>query len=227
MHSVVAEDPSHKEFRQTQLVFAVRNECFGESGDPVAVEVAGLDSLFVEPFERWSMTFLPPRGGETTGAYALPIGDRTLCVYLTWDPTTTEKELAAGREIVESIRGQPYGEDGIRINFTLPPGWDTGRPEEVGNTRNHRRSTGNARIIRWKLEAQNHQVPPGEEVFAPSAGFEPATPGLGNLLCIRASEHPKTPMRHRVFAFSRVGAFRCSVSGALGAPGSLWLFRIE
>jgi hypothetical protein len=126
MHSVVAEDPSSNEFRQTQLVFAVRNDCFGESGDPVAVEVAGLDSLHVEPFERWSMTFLPPRGGETTGAYALPIGDRTLCVYLTWDPATTEVELAAGRQIVESIRGQPYGEDGIRINFTLPAGWDTG-----------------------------------------------------------------------------------------------------
>jgi hypothetical protein len=126
MHSVVAEDASSNEFRQTQLVFAVRNDCFGAGGDPVAVEVAGLDSLHVEPFERWSMTFLPPRGGETTGAYALPIGDRTLCVYLTWDPTTTEGELAAGRQVVESIRGQPYGEDGIRINFTLPAGWDTG-----------------------------------------------------------------------------------------------------
>jgi hypothetical protein len=126
MHSVVVEDPSSNQFRQSQLVFAVRNDCFGESGDPVAVEVAGLDSLHVEPFERWSMTFLPPRGSETTGAYALPIGDRTLCVYLTWDPTTTEEELAAGREIVESIRGQPHGEDGIRINFTLPAGWDTG-----------------------------------------------------------------------------------------------------
>jgi hypothetical protein len=126
MHSVVAEDPSSNEFRQTQLVFAVRNDCFGAGGDPVPLAVAGLDGLFVEPYEDSSVMFLTPRGGETTGGYALPIGDRTLCVYLTWDPTTTEVELAAGRQIVESIRGQPYGEDGIRINFTLPAGWDTG-----------------------------------------------------------------------------------------------------
>ena len=28
----------------------------------------------------------------------------------------------------------------------------------------------------------------GKRSLAPSAGFEPATPGLGNLLCIRASK---------------------------------------
>ena len=37
--------------------------------------------------------FPGPRGGQTTGAYALPIGDRTLCVYLTWDAATTQDEL--------------------------------------------------------------------------------------------------------------------------------------
>ncbi|MBA2374494.1 MAG: hypothetical protein H0V74_09905, partial [Chloroflexi bacterium] len=64
-------------------------------------------------------------GGETTAAYALPIGDRTLCAYLTWDAATTPDELNAAREVLESIRGQPFGQDGIRINFTLPAGWDT------------------------------------------------------------------------------------------------------
>jgi hypothetical protein len=29
---------------------------------------------------------------------------------------------------------------------------------------------------------------------APSAGFEPEKPGLGNMLCIRAFERPKTSM---------------------------------
>lgn len=123
MHYVVADG---SEFRQTQLVFAVENDCFGAAGDPVPVTVAGLDGLYVEPNEDSSMTFGTRRGGETTGAYALPIGDRTLCVYLTWDPATTPDELEAARQVVESIRGQPFGPDGIRITFTLPARWDTG-----------------------------------------------------------------------------------------------------
>ena len=110
---------------QTQIVFAVENDCFGAGGDPVAMKAAGLDGLYVEPYEDPSVLFFS-QGGETTGAYALPIGDRTLCVYLSWDPATTEEELAAGRQIVESIRGQPHGEDGIRINYTLPARWDIG-----------------------------------------------------------------------------------------------------
>ena len=39
---------------------------------------------------------------------------------------TTPAELSAARDAVGSIRGQPFGEDGIRINFTLPAGWDVG-----------------------------------------------------------------------------------------------------
>ena len=113
-------------FRQTQLVFGVSANCFPAGGDPVAVTVAGLDGLYVEPYEGSSVTFISPRGGETTGAYALPIGDRTLCVYLTWDPAITPYQLSAAREVVESIRGEPHGEDGIRINFYLEGGWDTG-----------------------------------------------------------------------------------------------------
>jgi hypothetical protein len=91
----------------------------------VPVTVAGLDGLYVEPYEDPDVLF-NRRGAETTGAYALAIGDRTLCVYLSWDPDTTQDELKAARQVVESIRGQPFGSDGIRINFTLPARWDTG-----------------------------------------------------------------------------------------------------
>ena len=123
MHFVVANG---SKIRQTQLIFTVLNNSFGPgSGEPVPVTVAGLDGLYFEPYEP-PRTFVSPRGGETTRAYALPVGDRTLCVYLTWDPATTPDELGAGRRVVELIRGQPFGEDGIRINFTLPAGWDTG-----------------------------------------------------------------------------------------------------
>lgn len=129
MHSVIGNESSPDAFRQTQLIFAVENDCFpaAPGAEPTAVTVAGLDGLYLEPYDDPSVLFIfPPRGGETTGAYALPIGDRTLCAYLTWDPATTPDELNAAREVLESIRGQPFGQDGIRINFTLPAGWDTG-----------------------------------------------------------------------------------------------------
>ena len=129
MHSVIEDESSPDAFRQTQLIFAVENDCFpaAPGAEPTAVTVAGLDGLYLEPYDDPSVLFIiPPRGGQTTGAYALPIGDRTLCAYLTWDPATTPDELSAAREVLESIRGQPFGQDGIRINFTLPAGWDTG-----------------------------------------------------------------------------------------------------
>lgn len=116
-------------YRMTQLVFAVENDCFasGEGPEPVPVAVAGLDGWYVEPYDGPRVLFMPERkDGQTTGGYALPIGDRTLCVYLTWDPTTTKEELDAARQVVESIRGQPFGPSDIRIIFTLPEGWDTG-----------------------------------------------------------------------------------------------------
>lgn len=135
MHSVIENESSPDESRQTQLIFAVENDCFPAArprrGDvpaakPTAKTVAGLDGLYLEPYDDPSVLFIvPPRGGETTAAYALPIGDRTLCAYLTWDAATTPDELNAAREVLESIRGQPFGQDGIRINFTLPAGWDT------------------------------------------------------------------------------------------------------
>ena len=88
--------------------------------------VAGLDGLYVEPYRTLASRSCMSQSAETTGAYALAIGDRTLCVYLTWDPDTTQDELEAARQVVESIRAEPLGPDGIRINFSLPRGWDTG-----------------------------------------------------------------------------------------------------
>jgi hypothetical protein len=128
MHKVVSDDG--ETYRQTQLTFAIADECFpyGTEAEPASVTVGGLDGLYVEPYADPDVLFFHRgnRDAETTGAYALAIGDRTLCVYLTWDPDTTPGELDAARQVVESIRGQPFGEDGIRINFTLPEGWDTG-----------------------------------------------------------------------------------------------------
>ena len=116
-------------YRMTQLVFAVQNDCFasGEGPAPIPVTVAGLQGTYVEPYDGPGVLFMPEReDGQTTGAYALPIDDLTLCIYLTWDPSTTADELDAARQVVESIRGQVHGEGGIRIIFTLPEGWDTG-----------------------------------------------------------------------------------------------------
>jgi hypothetical protein len=63
--------------------------------------------------------------GQTTGGYALPIDDQTLCVYLTWDAPTMSGELDAARRVTDSIRAQTYG-IGIRTVFTLGLSWDTG-----------------------------------------------------------------------------------------------------
>ena len=126
MHNVVSVGDG---YRMTQMVFAVDDNCFARGSGPErgAVTVAGLDGRSVEPYVGPGTLFMPNREkGETTRAYALPIGDRTLCVYLTWDATTTTKELDAARRVVDSILGQPFGAHGVRIVFTLPEGWDTG-----------------------------------------------------------------------------------------------------
>ena len=130
MHNVVegpggAYDP---DFRETEITFAAADDCFaGADGpEPVPVTVAGLDGLYVEPYDDPSVQFGNPRDSMTTGAYALPFGDRALCVYLSWDGMTTAEELDAARQVVESIRGRPVDEDAIQIRFTLPAGWDTG-----------------------------------------------------------------------------------------------------
>jgi hypothetical protein len=127
MHSVVVMAGGG--YRQTQVTFAVENDCFssGEGPAPVPTTVAGLGGWYVEPYDGPGVLFMPEReSGQTTGGYALSIGDRTLCVYLTWDLATTTDELGAARQVVESIRGHAFGPNGIRITFTLPNGWDVG-----------------------------------------------------------------------------------------------------
>ncbi len=126
MHNVVGLDDGGG--RMTQMVFAVEDDCFasGDGPEPVPVTVGGLDGTYVEPYDGPGVLFMPEREeGQTTGAYALAIDGRTLCVYLTWDPSTTADELDAARQVVESIRGEALG-SGLRIIFTLPQGWDTG-----------------------------------------------------------------------------------------------------
>ncbi len=129
MHSVVEDPTSPGGFRQTQLTFWVESDCFANEADaePVPVNVAGLDGLYVEPYEDPAVQFaVNPQAGATTGAYALAVDDRTLCVYLTWDAASTQDELESARKVLASLRAQPIGPDGIRITFTLPEGWDTG-----------------------------------------------------------------------------------------------------
>lgn len=128
MHQVVQQGGTS---RQVQLVFAVENDCFGGGAGevPAPVIVAGLNARYAEAFDNHNpvVLFMPARGvGQRTSAYALPVDDRTLCVYLTWDPTTTPDELSSARQVVDSIRGQAHGANGVRIIFTLPGGWDTG-----------------------------------------------------------------------------------------------------
>jgi hypothetical protein len=127
MHNVVEMGTDS---RQTQLTFDAADDCFAgaEGPEPVPVTIAGLDGLYVEPYADPSVQFVFLSDHETTtGAYALPVGDQTLCVYLSWDAGTTAEDLDAARQVVESIRARRYLQtDGIQIEFTLPEGWDTG-----------------------------------------------------------------------------------------------------
>jgi len=115
---------------ETQLIFAVLGDCFpsARGAEPSAMTVAGVDSLYLEPYANdEDMHFGGIATGATTAAYAIPIEDRTLCVYLSWDPETPPDKVESAREVVESIHGQPYRQQGgIRINFLLERGWDTG-----------------------------------------------------------------------------------------------------
>jgi hypothetical protein len=93
------------------------------------VYVAGFEGVYAEPYEP-PVTFVwRPDGGETTRAYALAVGDRTLCVYLTWHEATTEAERDALLQIVETIRAEHIKNgrlDFVRVVFTLDEGWDVG-----------------------------------------------------------------------------------------------------
>ena len=114
----------------TEIVFAVEGEpgdCFarGEGPEPIPTTLASFDGLYVEPYGDDPVARFEPRGEVTTGAYALAIGDRTLCVYLSWGTSTSSPERAAALEVIAKLRAQPFGEDGVRIVFTTLD-WDNG-----------------------------------------------------------------------------------------------------
>lgn len=126
MHRVIEEEDPARE--STAVIFASGPDCLGdawEERDARDVRVAGFDAVVVEPYEPVN-AFVNRTGDETTRAYALAVGDRTLCVFVTWDLSTTEDELREAVDMVDTIRAQPIGSNGVRITFTLPAGWDTG-----------------------------------------------------------------------------------------------------
>jgi hypothetical protein len=124
-----SSDWIHHVGRSQQIIFAVQDDCFGAANgeEPVSRSVAGFDGLYLEPYDVASLPHEIGRGSvevATAGAYSLAVADRTLCVYLIWDvEKTTAEELSVGRDVVESIRAEPHGADGIRIVFTSA-GWD-------------------------------------------------------------------------------------------------------
>jgi hypothetical protein len=105
--------------------FARRDSCFrGADVVTVPVTVAGYEGAYVEPYEP-PVVFVGV-GDEITRAYELKIGSGTLCIYVTWHPTTTADELDRVLGILDTLRAE-YREGGsIRINFTLMDRWDTG-----------------------------------------------------------------------------------------------------
>ena len=107
------------------ILFAAGPSCLAGSDDQqaVAVSIAGMDGVSIEPYQP-PITFINS-GDEITRGHTLSVGERTLCVFLTWHPDTTDGELATAAEILESIRAEPIGER-VRITLTLPDGWDTG-----------------------------------------------------------------------------------------------------
>lgn len=114
----------------TEIVYAVERDsggCFarGEGPVPAPTTVAGFDALYVEPYRDDRRARFIAIDKATTRAYALAIADRTLCVYLTWGPSTSPDELDAAREVLTSLRAQPFEDNGIRIVFTTL-GWDNG-----------------------------------------------------------------------------------------------------
>ena len=125
MHKVIGAGQNSRE--ATEFLFSVGGHCLGllEEEGSQPVRVAGFDGVVVEPFEP-PVTFGSAKGNETTRAYRLLVGDRTLCLFLTWHPDTTDEEREALERILETIRAEPIGIDSVRMNFTLDEGWDTG-----------------------------------------------------------------------------------------------------
>ena len=141
MHYVVESDVPSENREATVMGFAVGPDCLvtwteawtartpttpAGNPEPERVEIGDLAGVSIEPYEP---TFQFSSFGSTTSttrAYALDVGDTTLCVLLTWHPTTTEAELASAEATVQSLRAEPYGEGGVRIVFDLFDKWDTG-----------------------------------------------------------------------------------------------------
>lgn len=124
MHQVIEDGNDARE--ATAMLFAVGAGCLTANQEQLApVRVAGFGGVSVEPYEP-PVAFGGPDGNEITRAYALAVGGRTLCVYLTWHPATTADELDAAVKILDTLRAMPIGADRIRIVLTLEDGWDTG-----------------------------------------------------------------------------------------------------
>lgn len=125
MHKVIEDGQEVRE--STALLFKVGADCLamreGQPSQPV--RVGGFEGVSVEPYEP-PVTFGGPDGDEITRAHALAVGDRTLCVFLTWHSDTTADELEAAAQALDTLRAVPIGNDRIRITFTLDEGWDIG-----------------------------------------------------------------------------------------------------
>jgi len=133
MHYVVDNPTEPQDYQEIQIVFAVESDCFPHAGaaELSATTIAGYDGLFVEPYDDGPELPFDSRRktyDDTTAAHALHIGDRTLCVYVNWRSNVSELVLSRSGafDAVESIQAEPFGEDGIRIVFEVPSGWDTG-----------------------------------------------------------------------------------------------------
>ena len=131
MHRVIGEDEGARE--ATVMRFSVGADCLSarpgavpsQGHAPVAIRLGGWDGYSVEPYLP-VVGFGRLQGDETTRGYQLAVGDRTLCVWLTWHATTTVEELDAAMRILDTLRVEPVGDSRIQVLFTLGAGWDTG-----------------------------------------------------------------------------------------------------
>jgi hypothetical protein len=124
MHWVVP-DPETTWREVAAIFFAVGPRCLAasEHQQTVPVSIAGMEGVSIERYQP-PMTFVDS-GDEITRGHALLVGEQTLCVFLTWHPSTSDGELATADAILETIKAEPIGER-VRVTFTLPQGWDTG-----------------------------------------------------------------------------------------------------
>jgi hypothetical protein len=100
------------------VVFSLGPPCLGNStaNAGVPVQIAGYDAIAIDR-----------RGGDRRiRQYAISIADRLLCVDLYSRTTTTEDELNSALAVLDTIRAQPIGEQGIRITFDLAEPWGHG-----------------------------------------------------------------------------------------------------